>query len=103
VIGIVKSDALEVATHGITANVVCPATVDTPMVHNPALYSLFAPDVEAPTTEAVRPRYEALNPMRVAWLDPRDISHAVLFLASDRSAFISGETIEISAGGSAQR
>jgi SDR family mycofactocin-dependent oxidoreductase len=103
VIGFVKSVALEVATHGITANVVCPATVDTPMVHNPALYSLFAPDVDAPTKDAVRPRYEALNPMRVAWLDPQDISHAVLFLASDRSAFISGETIEISAGGSAQR
>ena len=45
-IGFVKSVALEVAAHGITANVVCPATVDTPMVHNEALYSLFAPDVD---------------------------------------------------------
>jgi SDR family mycofactocin-dependent oxidoreductase len=103
VIGFVKSVALEVAAHGITANVVCPATVDTPMVHNEALYSLFAPDIEAPNKEAVRPRYEAMNPMRVAWLDPQEISNAVLFLASDRSAFISGETIEVSAGGSAQR
>ena len=51
----------------------------------------------------MRPRYEAMNPMGVAWLDPQEISHAVLFLASDRSAFISGETIEVSAGGSAQR
>ena len=41
--------------------------------------------------------------MRVPWLDPQEISNAVLFLASDRSAFISGETIEVSAGGSAQR
>ena len=103
VIGFVKSVALEVAAHGITANVVCPATVDTPMVHNEALYSLFAPDIEAPSKEAVRPRYEAMNPMRVAWLDPQEISNAVLFLVSDRSAFISGETIEVSAGGSAQR
>jgi SDR family mycofactocin-dependent oxidoreductase len=103
VIGFVKSVALEVATHGITANVVCPATVDTPMVHNEALYSLFAPDISAPSKESVRPRYEALNPMGVAWLDPQEISNVVLFLASDRSAFISGETIEVSAGGSAQR
>jgi NAD(P)-dependent dehydrogenase (short-subunit alcohol dehydrogenase family) len=102
VIGFVKSVALEVATYGITANVVCPATVDTPMVHNDALYSLFAPDL-APSKDAVRPRYEALNPMRVAWLDPQEISNAVLFLVSDRSAFVSGETIEVSAGGSAQR
>ncbi len=103
VIGFVKSVALEVAGDGITANVVCPATVDTPMVHNPALYSLFAPDIAEQTKDAVRPRYEAMNPMRVAWLDPRSISDAVLFLASDRSTFISGETIEVSAGGSAQR
>jgi len=102
-IGFVKSVALEVAAHGITANVVCPATVDTPMVHNAALYSLFAPDITAPTKELVAPRYEAMNPMRVPWLDPQEISNAVLFLASDRSAFISGETIEVSAGGSAQR
>jgi SDR family mycofactocin-dependent oxidoreductase len=103
VIGFVKSVALEVAAHGITANVVCPATVDTPMVHNEALYSLFAPDVVSPTKELVQPRYEAMNPMRVAWLDPQEISNAVLFLVSDRSGFISGETIEVSAGGSAQR
>jgi SDR family mycofactocin-dependent oxidoreductase len=102
-IGFVKSVALEVAAHGITANVVCPATVDTPMVHNEALYSLFAPDISAPTKELVAPRYETMNPMRVPWLDPQEISNAVLFLASDRSAFISGETIEVSAGGSAQR
>ncbi len=103
VIGFVKSVALEVAAHGITANVVCPATVDTPMVHNEALYSLFAPDIEVRTKDAVRPRYETMNPMGVAWLDAQEISNAVLFLASDRSAFISGETIEVSAGGSAQR
>jgi SDR family mycofactocin-dependent oxidoreductase len=103
VIGFVKSVALEVAASGVTANVVCPATVDTPMVHNEALYSLFAPDIEVRTKEAVRPRYEAMNPMRVPWLDPVEISNAVLFLASDRAGFISGETIEISAGGSAQR
>ena len=103
VIGFVKSVALEVAAHGITANVVCPATVDTPMVHNRALYSLFAPDITEPTKDAVAERYEALNPMRVAWLDPQEITNAVMFLVSDRAAFISGETIEISAGGSAQR
>lgn len=103
VIGFVKSVALEVAAHGITANVVCPATVDTPMVHNDSLYGLFAPDVELPTKATVQPRYEAMNPMGVAWLDPCEIANAVLFLASDASRFISGETLEVSAGGSAQR
>jgi SDR family mycofactocin-dependent oxidoreductase len=103
VIGFVKSVALEVAAPGITANVVCPATVDTPMVHNASLYSLFAPDLDERTRETVQPRYEAMNPMGVAWLDPQEIANAVLFLASDAARFISGETLEISAGGSAQR
>ncbi len=34
VIGMVKSIALELATTGITANVVCPSTTSTPMIHN---------------------------------------------------------------------
>ena len=41
-------------------------------------------DIDVRTKDAVRPRYEAMNPMRVAWLDPIEISHAVLFLASDQ-------------------
>ena len=44
-----------------------------------------------------------MNPMGVAWLDPIEITNAVMFLVSDRAGFISGETIEVSAGGSAQR
>jgi SDR family mycofactocin-dependent oxidoreductase len=103
VIGFVKSVALELAQTGITANVVCPATVDTPMVHNAPLYSIFAPDVAEPDRETVRPMYAAMNPMRVPWIDPEDVTHAVMFLVSDKARYISGETIEISAAGSAQR
>ncbi len=103
VIGFVKSVALELAQSGITANVVCPATVDTPMVHNAPLYSIFAPDVDEPDRETVRPMYAAMNPMRVPWIDPEDVTHAVMFLVSDKARYISGETIEISAAGSALR
>ena len=41
--------------------------------------------------------------MRVAWIDPEDVTHAVMFLVSDKARYISGETIEISAAGSALR
>ncbi len=36
VIGLVKSVALELAAYGVTANVVCPSTTSTPMIHNDA-------------------------------------------------------------------
>ncbi len=103
VIGFVKSVALEVAQLGITANIVCPTTVDTAMVHNPAMYGLFAPHLEQPTLDDVSPSYERLNPMRTAWLDPQEISAAVLYLASDAARHVSGHTLELSAGASANR
>lgn len=103
VVGLVKSTALEVAQAGVTVNVVCPTTVDTPMVHNPAMYGLFAPDIEPRTPETVAHRYATLNPMAVPWIDPEDITAVVLFLASDGARYISGESIEVSAAGSANR
>ncbi len=100
-IGLVKTLALEVAANGVTVNAVCPATVDTPMVHNDAFYGLFAPDIDHPTQEQVAPRYARLNPIPVPWMEPDDVSDAVVFLASDESRFISGSTVEVSCGSSA--
>lgn len=101
VIGLVKTLALEVADKGITVNAVCPATVDTEMVHNPALYGLFAPDLTAPSREDVEPRYAAMSPMGVPWVSPADITDAVMFLVSDEARFISGSTLDVSTGSSA--
>ncbi len=100
-IGLVKSVALEVAGAGVTVNAVCPATVDTDMVHNPALYGLFCPDLPAPTRADVQPVYEQMNPMRVAWLDPQEVADAVAFLVSDAARAISGAVLEVALGGSA--
>jgi NAD(P)-dependent dehydrogenase (short-subunit alcohol dehydrogenase family) len=101
VIGFIKSVALEVAAHGITANVVCPATVDTDMVHNPPMYSLFCPGMPDPGRDDVEPVYRRMNPMRVPWLSPEDVSAAVTYLASDEARYVSGTTLEVSMGGSA--
>jgi SDR family mycofactocin-dependent oxidoreductase len=101
VIGFIKSVALEVAELGITANVVCPATVDTAMVHNPPMYGLFCPGLADPGRADVEPVYRRMNPMRVPWLDTADVAAAVAFLASDEARFVSGATLEVSMGGSA--
>jgi NAD(P)-dependent dehydrogenase (short-subunit alcohol dehydrogenase family) len=101
VIGLIKSVALEVAQSGVTVNAVLPTVVDTPMIHNSQTYALFAPDLDDPTAEDVRPRFAATNPMGVPWVEPADITHAVMFLLSDAARYISGETLAVSAASQA--
>ena len=101
VIGMVKSLAMEVANKGITVNAIAPAAVDTAMLHNEAMYKLFCPDMDAPTREDVAPRYQAMNRLGVAWMDPEEVSRAVLFVAADAASSMTGQVIEVSLGSSA--
>lgn len=101
VIGLVKSVAQEVGAHGITVNAVCPASVDTDMIQNEAAYRLFLPDHPNPTREDAAPAFQTLNPIPVPWIEPVDISNAMLFLASDEARYITGETLAVAAGSTA--
>lgn len=100
VIGFAKSVALEVAQTGITVNVMCPTSVNTPMLHNEKNYKLFCPEIENPTIEDVKPRFAGLNPMRVPWIEPEVFSRAILYLVTD-PGFMTGSVLEVSAGISA--
>jgi SDR family mycofactocin-dependent oxidoreductase len=102
VIGMVKAVALELAGTGITANVVCPSTTSTPMIHNDAWYPIFRPDLEHPTEDDVRPVFASLNPLGVPWLPPEAISRAVVYLATDEG-FVTGSTLEVGLGLSATK
>jgi NAD(P)-dependent dehydrogenase (short-subunit alcohol dehydrogenase family) len=102
IIGLVKTFALETAQLGITANVICPTTVRTPMVENEQNYRLFCPEMDDPTLEDALPRLATLNPMRKPWLEPEVVSRAVLYLVNDRG-FVSGSVLEVSMGASAYR
>jgi SDR family mycofactocin-dependent oxidoreductase len=101
VIGLVKSVAIEVAPLGVTCNAVLPTIVNTTMIHNEPTYRLFAPHLESPDVEDVKPAFGATNPMGVPWVEPSDITDAVMFLLSKKARYISGETLSISAGGQA--
>jgi SDR family mycofactocin-dependent oxidoreductase len=101
IIGMVKTLAMELASRGVTVNAVCPAAVDTPMLQNPAMYSLFCPDLESPTRDDVVPRYQAMNRMGQAWLAPEEVSRAVLFLAADAASGMTGQVVEVSLGSAA--
>lgn len=101
-IGLIKSVAQEVAADGITVNAVCPTSVGTPMIHNEAAYRLFLPEHEAPTLEDAAPMFQALNPIPVPWVEPQDISDAMVFLCSNEARYITGETIAVAAGQNAK-
>lgn len=101
VIGLVKSVALEVATSGITVNAVCPTVVNTRLIHNAAHYRLFRPDLDEPALEDVLEVMRRQHPQGVAWIEPSEVSAAVLYLASEQARHITGETLAITAGLSA--
>jgi SDR family mycofactocin-dependent oxidoreductase len=97
-IGFVKSVAREVADRNITVNAVCPTNVNSDMIHNPEFYALFAPGIDNPTQEQVVPGFQSLNAVPVPWIEPLDVSNAMMFLAAESSRYITGEALHVSAG-----
>jgi (+)-trans-carveol dehydrogenase len=98
VIGLMKTLAVELAADGIRVNAIAPTQVDTPMLMNPASFRLFAPDAENPTADDLAPPSQALNALPIPWVEPLDISNAVLFLASDEARYITGVVLPVDAG-----
>ncbi len=103
VLGMVKSAALELAPNHITVNAICPACVKTDMMfENKALYHVFRPDLEDPTTADIEGTImEALHKLPEPWIEPEEVSEIVVFLASERGRHITGTGIDITAGLSA--
>lgn len=102
VIGLVKSLALEVAAHGITVNAVCPTSVNTVMIQNEPFHQLFLPDKPDYTMADVEAAYTALNPIPVPWLEPSDVTDAVMYLASDDARYVTGEALAVALGWNAR-
>lgn len=83
-IGFIKSLALEGASKGITANVICPGYINTEMV-------------AAMPEEVLKTKVIPLIPVgRLGTTD--DIARAVVFLAADEAGFITGSTMTINGG-----
>jgi SDR family mycofactocin-dependent oxidoreductase len=102
VIGMVKAFALETAGSGITANVVSPSNVRSPMVVNEHNLRLFCPDIAEPTEQDIIPRMAAMNPLGIPWVEPEVVSAAVLYLVTE-PGFTTGTVLEVNLGTSASR
>jgi SDR family mycofactocin-dependent oxidoreductase len=98
VVGIMRTLALELAPHRIRVNTVHPTGVATDMILNEATFRLFMPDVEHPTQEAAAEIFATTNALPIPWVEPIDISNAVLYLASDEARYVTGTELKIDAG-----
>jgi len=89
VIGLTKAVAKDYITQGIRCNAVCPGTVDTPSLHE----RLTATG----DYEAALKAFTARQPMgRLA--EAHEIAALVVYLASDESAFMTGQAVTIDGG-----
>ena len=89
VIGLTKAVAKDYITQGIRCNAVCPGTVDTPSLHE----RLRATG----DYEAALKAFTARQPMgRLA--EAHEIAALVVYLASDESAFMTGQAVTIDGG-----
>jgi NAD(P)-dependent dehydrogenase (short-subunit alcohol dehydrogenase family) len=84
-IGMTKSSALEVAALGIRVNALCPGMVETPMIAT-----------MDPNSEPMKSIIAAHPIGRIA--QPSEIADAVVWLCSDKSAFITGVALPVDGG-----
>lgn len=88
-LGLTRTLALETAVHGVTVNCICPGPFETPMnrvlMNDPEAYRTFLSKI----------------PMG-RWGQPEELGGAIVFLCSQASAFVTGTSLTIDGGWTAQ-
>lgn len=83
VIAFTKALARELARYNITVNCVCPGPTDTPLM--------------AAVPDKIKAAFERATPMR-RLAQPQEVADAILFFASSRSNFVTGQVLSVSGG-----
>ena len=87
------------AVRGIRANVVHPTNCNTDMLQSPPMYKSFRPDLDNPTRADAEPVFGVQQAMKVNFIEPEDISNAILWLVSDEARYVTGMQLRVDAGG----
>ncbi|GFG87700.1 MULTISPECIES: mycofactocin-coupled SDR family oxidoreductase [Mycolicibacter] len=98
VVGLMRTFAVELGQHFIRVNSVHPTNVNTPLFMNEGTMKLFRPDLENPGPDDMAVVAQLMHVLPIGWVDPVDISNAVLFLASDESRYVTGLPLTVDAG-----
>ena len=95
VVQLTKSVSLEMAESNVRVNCICPGFIATPL----ALNTVGKP---AELMDKIKPGMAKMQPIERPG-EPRDIAELALFLASDRSTFVTGQAFVVDGGFSAGR
>lgn len=98
VVGLMRTFAVELGQHFIRVNSVHPTNVNTPMFMNEGTMKLFRPDLENPGPDDLKVAAQFMHVLPIGWVEPVDISNAVLFLASDEARYITAIVLPVDAG-----
>jgi NAD(P)-dependent dehydrogenase (short-subunit alcohol dehydrogenase family) len=105
IIGLMKSAALELGKYKVTVNALVPGLVDTPLTHNEARWRTLIGEIEAtehppqnPTQQQAAKIRAPHVPLKVPWLQPKDVAPAAVFLASDLAAMVTGACYDVTGG-----
>lgn len=90
--------ALQLASQMIRVNAIHPTNTNTNLIHNDEIYKVFRPDLEHPTRDDVMEAFTIFNAMPIPFVEPLDISNALLFLASDEARYVTGINLRVDAG-----
>jgi NAD(P)-dependent dehydrogenase (short-subunit alcohol dehydrogenase family) len=90
-VGLMRTAAKEVAARRIRVNTIHPGPVDNAFQHRIEMAATGAPEPEAAAA------FERMIPL-ARHATPEEVAAAVLFLASDDSAFITGATVPVDGG-----
>jgi SDR family mycofactocin-dependent oxidoreductase len=95
----VNDFALQLAPKSIRMNAIHPTNCNTDMLHSPPMYRAFRPDLQNPAREDAELVFPVIQAMPIPYVEPEDISEAVVFLASDAARYITGQQLRVDAGG----
>lgn len=98
VVGLMRTLANELGAQNVRVNIVHPGAVGTAMVVNEATFARLCPELERPTAADAARVLAARNLLPVGWVDPVDVSNAVVFLASDEARYITANQLVVDAG-----
>ncbi|MQY27443.1 mycofactocin-coupled SDR family oxidoreductase [Nocardia aurantia] len=102
VIEYVEEMSLHLAPRMIRINAIHPTNVNTDLLQNDGMYSMFRPDLTAAGKQATRedaePLFTIFQAMPIPYVEPEDIANLAVFLAGDKSRYITGQQIRVDGG-----